>query len=108
MRYQEAIRELGKRLQQEYGDAIVRVLVFGSVARGTDGPESDVDIMVVVDDDKCSVDWELERSIRGVALGVELAQGVVFDLKVVAHHALRGLSGHTPFMERVAEEGVAV
>jgi len=108
MRHQKAIHEFRSRLQREYGDAIVRLLVFGSVARGTDSPESDIDVMIVVNADRLSVDWELERCLRGVALDVELMADVVFDLKVVAQQDWSGLRGHTPFMERVAEEGIAV
>ncbi len=50
---QDAIHPLLDRLrarcQQHYGDRLISVVVFGSVARGTAGPESDLDMLVVAD-----------------------------------------------------------
>jgi hypothetical protein len=36
--------------QSHYGDRLVSVVVFGSVARQTPRPDSDIDLMLVVDD----------------------------------------------------------
>ena len=50
-----------------------RVILFGSRARGTAAPESDVDLLVVVDDDTPSVrltmhaGYEARRCYRGAA-----------------------------------------
>jgi predicted nucleotidyltransferase len=49
----------------------VQVILFGSHARGDAGPDSDWDLLVVVDDDvpKSQIDWravhEARRGIRG-------------------------------------------
>jgi predicted nucleotidyltransferase len=37
----------------------LRVIVFGSVARGQAGPDSDVDLLVIVDDDTPAENWTL-------------------------------------------------
>ena len=108
MRHREAIDEFCRALRREYGNAISQIIVFGSVAREEDNAGSDIDVMVVMDAEKQVVNWQLEHAVRGVALSVELEQNVVFDLKVIASDDWQGLRGHTPFMERVAEEGVAV
>ncbi len=108
MRHESAIRRLCQALRLRYGSGIRDILLFGSVARGTDGVGSDIDIMVVLGDEMNPVDWRMERAIRDVAFPIELEQDVVFDLKVVAEREVRGLRGHTQFMERVAAEGVSV
>jgi len=41
------IKENKERLKKEYG--IKNIYIFGSVARGEDGPESDIDLMVEYD-----------------------------------------------------------
>src|SRR5450432_2911036 len=46
---QEAIEEITRRLVEHYHPE--RVYLFGSVARGDDGPDSDLDFLVVVPDD---------------------------------------------------------
>ena len=45
----EAIAEITRRLIEYYQP--VRIYLFGSVARGDDGPDSDLDFLVVVPDD---------------------------------------------------------
>lgn len=44
------IEEFVRLLVAEFGDRVVSVLVFGSVARGTARPDSDVDLCVVIRD----------------------------------------------------------
>jgi len=44
----QVARELAKWLHGRFGDVVADVRLFGSVARGTDGDESDVDLLVLV------------------------------------------------------------
>jgi predicted nucleotidyltransferase len=48
-RYQNVIAEFLKRTLEKYRDRIERIILFGSVARGTAGEDSDIDILVVGD-----------------------------------------------------------
>ncbi len=43
-----AARKLGRWLRRHLGENIVDVVLYGSVARGTDGAASDVDVLVLV------------------------------------------------------------
>lgn len=43
-----ALRELKLRLESDLGDTLVRLLLFGSRARGDHEPGSDIDVAVVV------------------------------------------------------------
>jgi predicted nucleotidyltransferase len=108
VRNELAIKKLSNAIHERYGAAVNTILVFGSVARNVDTTDSDIDVMVVLDPAKQPVDWRTERELRSMALAVELAEDVVFDLKVVRVSDLHGLRGHTPFMERVLVEGVRV
>lgn len=49
MTREEAIAEITRRLVDYYQP--VRIYLFGSVARGDDDPDSDLDFLVVVPDD---------------------------------------------------------
>ena len=46
---EEAIQEIARRLVEFYHP--VKIYLFGSVARGDDGPDSDLDFCVVMPDD---------------------------------------------------------
>ena len=48
-RVQHALERLQAACLREYGDRLVSLVVFGSVARGTAGPESDIDLLIVAD-----------------------------------------------------------
>ena len=108
MEHQKSIEAFRDALRARFGVALHQVVVFGSVARDTASPESDIDVMVVLDRPESPVDWRTEREVRSVAFDVEIAHDVVFDLKTADRTALSGLAGHTPFMERVLAEGVTV
>lgn len=49
MGQEEAIQEIARRLVEFYQP--VKIYLFGSVARGDDGPDSDLDFCVVMPDD---------------------------------------------------------
>jgi predicted nucleotidyltransferase len=50
--------DISERLQKVYGEAILATGVYGSVARGTDGPFSDIEIHLY-----CAVQVNLPRSV---------------------------------------------
>lgn len=48
-RHKEAFRELKSRLEEDY-PSVEKVVLFGSVARGSYGVNSDVDVLILVKD----------------------------------------------------------
>ncbi|WP_048095658.1 nucleotidyltransferase domain-containing protein [Geoglobus ahangari] len=50
MVHEELIERLVDTLKEKYGDRLISVVLFGSVARGEARNDSDIDIIVVVDD----------------------------------------------------------
>ena len=108
MKHDVAIKSLSHALRDEFGDELGRILVFGSAATGQASEVSDVDVIVILDRPSGTVDWQDERRVRFLAYPIELTEDVVFDLKVRASADLRGIKGHTPFMERILSEGIPV
>ena len=56
---QKALDEFVKRASEAYGNRIHGITLFGSVARGTARPDSDIDLLVVVDKE----DFRLRREL---------------------------------------------
>lgn len=108
MLHEQSIRKLKQRLQTHFGAKLQQVLVFGSVARGTSRPTSDIDVFVILDDTMHELTWRMAAEVRTVIYPIELEDEVVFDLKVMGKTALQGIAGHTPFVETVMKEGVRV
>lgn len=48
--FEHLLREILAACRAHYGDRLVSLAVFGSVARQTQGPDSDIDLLLVVDD----------------------------------------------------------
>ncbi len=46
--YQALLDRFAQMLQEQYGDRLISVILFGSVARGSATPDSDVDLLVVI------------------------------------------------------------
>lgn len=104
-----AVNNLKGALVTQFGERLLDVVVFGSVARGTDTASSDIDVMIVLRSPSPEgKDWLIEKQVRSIAFDVELEHGVVFDMKVLSEGALHSELGHTPFVERVLAEGVHV
>jgi len=70
---QQKIQEMVHRIVENFHPE--RVVLFGSYARGTAGPDSDVDLLVVMQRKKSNVDTCVE--IRGVLHGLGLAKDIV-------------------------------
>lgn len=71
---------------QEIADAFdpVEVIVFGSVARGDDGPDSDLDLLVVLDRADLAERRGLMRRIRGAILTFVPIDIVITDVAEIA------------------------
>ncbi|MEO0079365.1 MAG: nucleotidyltransferase domain-containing protein [candidate division WOR-3 bacterium] len=83
-----------------------RVVLFGSRARGDSTPDSDLDVLVVLDG---PVSRESERYIRFVAWELSYEHGVViFPLVVARTEWEEGLLSVSSLALAVREEGVEV
>lgn len=76
---EQAVNSFVERLLDRYPDRIRQVVLFGSKARGDSGAWSDIDILVVVDDD----DWRFQHAISNVASRVSLENDVLIGPRVV-------------------------
>jgi hypothetical protein len=82
-----------------------RVILFGSTARGEAGPDSDIDLLVIVDDDTppekltFRAGYESRRSYRNGAADVFACREATFRTK-------RRIAGTLPY--EAARDGVVV
>ena len=88
----EAIAEITRRIVAECQP--VRVYLFGSAARGEDGPDSDLDFLVVLPDDAPAAfirGDRLTRSIWGVAHAADIIPWRLSDFEGRAAHVAASL-----------------
>lgn len=75
----KAVREFITRVRATYGDKIQRAALFGSKTRKDWTKYSDVDILLIVQDQ----DRELRYSIIYIAADVELKYDVLLDVRII-------------------------
>ncbi|MCX8063163.1 MAG: nucleotidyltransferase domain-containing protein [Anaerolineales bacterium] len=75
----EALYELLARLKTEFGERVVRVALFGSKSRGDDRPDSDMDLLIIVQEEN----WQLQRALIEVGSEVGMKYDVIFDLRII-------------------------
>jgi len=98
------LRELKAGLAQIYGDRLKGVYVYGSYARGEGGAESDLDILVVLDD----VDHYAAEVDRTADLISELSLGFGVAISRVFVSERDWASGTSAFLANAREEAIPV
>lgn len=104
-REQPIIEEFKRRIGQRFPGELVRLVVFGSQARGEATAESDIDVLAVIR----SEDWKLGDEIRDLGYELEIAHGLVLSIQVMSQQQYneRKALGST-FLANVEREGLAV
>jgi predicted nucleotidyltransferase len=100
-----ALGEFVKRIKQALPANVVDVRLFGSEARGDATPDSDLDVLVVVQPDAERV--PLEDRVIDLAFDVNVAYGVYISPRVVTPGILNDpVWRETPFLKNVARESI--
>ncbi len=100
----EIARAVADDLRRLYGDRLRRVLLFGSWARGDAHPESDIDLLVVLD--RVDSPWGELQSMEEILDRHSVANETVVSALPVAEAELAQPT--TPALIRAATEGRAV
>ena len=96
--------ELKAALEQRYGERLVKLILFGSYARGEATEDSDIDVLVVLRD--------MESSYREIAATGDIVTklGLEYDtlIALIPIEAERFEAERTPFVVNVKSEGIPV
>ena len=91
-------------LRQHYGDCLLRVVLFGSKARGDLDGESELNVVVVV---RAQDDWRCRDEITDLTSRLLLDTGVNISALVRADTHCAGLeTRHAPIYNSIQRDGV--
>jgi predicted nucleotidyltransferase len=103
-RLQNLLAELQRRFEGLYGPRLVRLMLFGSQARGDAKPGSDIDVLVVLEGPVRPGEG-IRRTLDSVA-DLSLENNVVFSCIFVSRERFE--TELSPLLINVQREGVAV
>jgi predicted nucleotidyltransferase len=100
--HESAVEDFVERIEASDFSTVQRLVLFGSVARETHSPRSDIDVLAVLDS---GVDASaVEERLRDEAYEVMLDHGIPFSIHAVIESDLERRSDH-PFFRNVLTEG---
>lgn len=97
----QAIREILKHVAPD-----AKAILYGSEARGDAGPDSDVDLLILVDGDKMTL--AEEEAITLPLYELELKTGVSISPLVMLRKLWENRPFKTPFYINVMNEGIVL
>lgn len=95
--------EIETRIKEFFGEKVLKIILFGSFARGDFNFESDVDIIVIVSDD----DLYTYRKKR-VKIISEFMQKyeILLSIRIVNVNLFDKYKDYSPFYQNVFNEGI--
>lgn len=106
-RLKKILQEMAELLQHVYGERLKAVILYGSVARGTQTEDSDVDILVLVDGTDAQL-REYDEKLSDVSTDLALKYMKVFSIIDVKYQEYQDWKAISPFYQNVEREGVIV
>jgi uncharacterized protein len=104
-RESEALREFSTRVRSALGVNLRELRLFGSKARGDARPDSDLDVLVVVENERARA----EDLAIDIAFDINVASDLYISPRVVTAESLADPVWRTTlFVQTVTREGVAL
>lgn len=104
---QEILNKLASSLLALYGTKLKSIILYGSVARGTATSESDIDILLLVDEQPEKLK-NYEEQLTDVSTDFALKYFKVFSIVDVSYSEFIQWKQTLPFYRNVANEGVVL
>lgn len=98
-------QELIPKIVEIYGDSLVSVILYGSVARGTQTEESDIDIAIML---SRSENTEMKERMTDIIVDLELEYNKVLSVLRIDYHNFKEWEDTMPFYKNMKKDGVVL
>ena len=103
MEYKELFQQLIPQVVSIYGDLLVSVILYGSVARGTQTEESDIDIALMVKKEETD---DMRERMMDAVVNLELEYNKVLSVLRIDYKQFQLSENTMPFYENMKKDGV--
>lgn len=97
------LKDLKHHLQENLGDYILDIILFGSQSTGLSSQDSDFDILILA---KSKPDWNLKRKISDYCYDIDLKYNIITDTHILTKQELSKLRGKQPIFQKAIQEGI--
>ena len=97
--------ELVKGILEAIGKTVNAIILYGSVARGTAGKESDVDVALIINEPLSAAD---DDKLTDFIVDMNLKYGKVFSVIDIPDTEYKHWQNVSPFYRNVMKEGVVL
>ncbi len=101
------VHEVAKIYQQVYAENLVKVLLYGSYARGNYTSESDVDIVAIVRGNRENLQKQL-KAIWDISSDLELEYGTIISPTVIPFEEFEKYKDDIPYYRNIQQEGIEI
>ncbi len=95
--------EMSAKIQEVYGGALEKIMLYGSYARGDETQESDVDIALIIDG---KISETLHDRLIDIVMDYELELGTVLSVVPIDSIEFEAWKHVSPFYKNVEKEGI--
>ena len=93
------------KIEEKFPEEKIKILVFGSKARGDASEDSDIDIIVITKSD----DRNLTREIRFIGYELEIENNIILSIQVLSKDYINYLRAlPTQFIQNVDRGAIAI
>ena len=100
----EILLKIKKSVNSTAPDAVV--ILYGSVARGDNQKESDIDLLILLNKEK--ITWQDEKRVKYPLYDIEFDYGKIISPLVLSKKDWETRHKITPFYENVTNEGIVL
>lgn len=102
---EKILKELVSGILSIMESQVVRIVLYGSVARGTNTAESDVDVALFMNG---TLDGNTEDKLSDLVVDMNLKYNRVFSVIDIDYDVFKKWEKVTPFYKNVAQEGIVL
>jgi predicted nucleotidyltransferase len=101
------LHDVKEEIHQLFGDKLRRLILYGSYARNEQDPESDIDIMIMVDESEDGL-RKYRYLIADVMGELTIRYGKLISLTEVTYNRYNDFLEVLPFYKNINEEGIEI
>jgi len=97
------LKDLKEYLLINFGTAVKDVILFGSQSKNLEVPDSDYDILIILDEE---YNWKDEDKILDLCFDINMKYNILIDAHIISKKELDSVRGKQPIFINALNHGV--